>query len=121
LTGLGTAEVRWAYLALTGAVDRRHWRWMWEETHRRDPESGAAATFAMLRFDSRPWLGMITQPALVVIPTRDQLVPPPWQYDLASRLRDVTVVEVNGARHELPWTHADRLVKALDEFLGSPD
>ena len=63
----------------------------------------------------------IAQPSLVVIPTRDQLVPALWQYDLASRLANAAVVEVDGARHELPWTHADQLVKALDEFLGSSD
>ncbi len=119
-TGVGTPEVRWAYLVGTGAVASRFARWMWAETHRRDPEAGAAATFALLRFDARPWIGRITNPTLVVIPTRDQLVPPRWQYDLASRLNDVEIAELDGARHEVPWTHADQLASVISEFLDRP-
>ncbi len=120
VTGVGTSEARWAYLVGTGAVASRFSRWMWTETHRRDPEAGAAATFALLRFDSRPWLGRVANQTLVVIPTRDQLVPPRWQYDMASRLRDVTITELAGARHEVPWTHADQLVSVVSDFLVRP-
>lgn len=118
LTGLGTPEVRWGYLAVTGAVAVRHRRWMWSETHRRDPEAGAAATFALLRFDSSEWLGRLEHETLVVIPTSDQLVPVAWQRHLASRLSNATVVEIEGARHELPWTHAERLVTTIEGFVG---
>ena len=116
VTGVGTPEVRAAYLVLTGAVERKHARWMWEETHRREPESGSAAGLALLRFDSSAWIGRLQQPALVVIPTRDLLVPPAWQYRLAALLADARVVEVEGARHEVPWTHPAELAKALTEF-----
>ena len=109
VTGIGNAEARAAYLLAVGAVEPRHGRWRWEETHRRDPEAGAAASFALLRFDSTPWVGRITVPTLVVIPSRDQLADPRWQYDLAARLPDVTVLELPGALHEAPWTHAGEI------------
>ncbi len=118
LTGIGTPEVRAGYLVLTGAVSPQHARWMWEENRRRDPESGAAASMALLRFDSTSWVGQLDAPALVVIPTRDQLVPPAWQYELAALLKDANVVEIDRGRHELPWTHPDRLVDEVVGFLG---
>ncbi len=118
LTGLGTPEVRAAYLRLTGAVEERHARWLWEETHRRDVDAGAQATLALLRFDSREWVGRIEAETLVVIPTRDQLVPPAWQYHLAGALAAPTVVELIGVRHEAPWTHPERVVDAITGFIG---
>lgn len=117
LTGLGVPEVRSGYLLATGAVEEGHARWLWEETHRRDVDAGAEATMAMVRFDSREYLGRIEVPALVVIPTRDQLLPPAWQYRMAALLRTPTVVELAGARHEVAWTHPERLAEALGAFL----
>lgn len=117
ITGTGTPEARALYLVLTGAVDREHARWLWEENQRRDPEAGAAATFALLRFDSTNWLSRLSMPCLVVIPTKDWLVPPAWQYELAGLLPKAEVVEIEGARHEIPWTHPDRLAAAIEDFL----
>ncbi len=117
LSGTGTPEVRSAYLLAVGVVEPRHARWLWEETHRRDPEAGAAASLALLRFDSRAWLSTVSVPALVIIPTRDQLIPPAWQHDLASRLRQVDLLEIDGARHELPWSHPEAIVGAVERFV----
>lgn len=116
VTGVGTAEVRAGYLLFTGAVEPEHARWVWNETHRRDIEAGAAASFSLLRFDSRTWVGRLSQPALVVIPSRDQLVPNRWQYRLAAGISDARVLELEGARHEAPWTHADVIADGLVEF-----
>lgn len=118
LTGLGTPEVRSTYLRAIGAVEERHARWLWEETHRRDVDAGAQATLALLRFDSRPWVGRLEADTLVVIPTRDQLVHPAWQYELAGVLDHPTVVELVGVRHEAPWTHPERVVDEISAFLG---
>jgi len=118
LTGLGTPEVRSTYLRLTGAVEERHARWLWEETHRRDVDAGAQATLALLRFDSRPWIGSLEAETLVIIPTNDQLVPPAWQYELAGAIGTPTVVELVGVRHEAPWTHPERVVDEISVFLG---
>jgi 3-oxoadipate enol-lactonase len=116
LTGTGTPDVRAGYLLAVGAVEPKHARWLWEETHRRDPDAGAAASLALFRFDGRPHLSRITAPTLVVIPTGDQLVPPDWQRELASLIRNSTIEELAGARHELPWTHAEQLAKLLGAF-----
>lgn len=110
LAGSGTPEVRSLYLLAAGAVESKHARWLWEETHRRDPDAGAQSSFGMLRFDSRDWIGQLKVPATVVIPTSDQLVPAAWQYEMASLL-DARVVEVPGARHELPWTHPELIAE----------
>ena len=118
LTGTGTPEVRAGYLLAVGAVEPKHARWLWEETHRRDPDAGAAASLALFRFDGRPHLSRITAPTLVVIPGNDQLVPPKWQRELASLIKDSRVEEVDGARHELPWSHAEELAKLLGEFFA---
>jgi len=119
LTGSGTPEVRSLYLLATKAVERRHARWLWEETHRRDPDAGAQAAFAMLRFDSRDWIGRLGVPTTVVIPTRDQLVPPTWQYGLAADIGDAVVVEVADGRHELPWTHPDLVSEIIAKAVRS--
>jgi pimeloyl-ACP methyl ester carboxylesterase len=117
ITGFGTSEVRSGYLIARGAVRRRHARWMWRETLRRDVESGAQATFALLRFDSRDWVGKLNVDTMVVIPSADFLVPVSWQHELADAIADAKVVEVEGAGHELVWTHADRVADELREFL----
>lgn len=117
ITGFGTSEVRSGYLIARGAVRRRHARWMWRETLRRDVESGAQATLALLRFDSRDWVGKLNVDTMVVIPTADFLVPVSWQHELADAIADAKVVEVEGAGHELVWTHADRVADELREFL----
>lgn len=119
VVGVGTPEVRSGYLIARGAVEPRHARWVWRETQRRDVESGAQATFALLRFDSRPWIGRLGVDTLVIVPTRDFLVPPTWQYELASLIPGVKLVEVKGAGHELVWTHSNRVVDELRGFLDS--
>ncbi len=118
ISGFGTPEVRSGYLIATGAVRPEHARWVWRETLRRDVESGAQATFALLRFDSTDWVGRLETETMVMVPTADFLVPPRWQYQLASAIPDAKLVEVEGAGHELVWTHTERVVDELREFLG---
>lgn len=118
ISGVGTPEVRTGYLLATGAVEPEHARWLWEEMQRRNPDAGAQATFSLLRFDSRRWVGKIDVPTMVIIPGQDLLVPPAWQYELASLIPGVEVVEIHDARHEVVWTHADRLADEFRNFLG---
>ncbi|MBW3666957.1 MAG: alpha/beta hydrolase [Actinobacteria bacterium] len=117
LTGTGTPEVRTAYLLRMGAVERRHARWLWQETHRRNPEAGAEATLALLRFDCTDWVGRLQVDTLVIIPASDQLVPPRWQYRLAGLIPGARVVEIPDARHEVVWTHPGRVAEAISSFL----
>lgn len=118
LTGLGTPEVRSGYLLSTGAVEARHARWLWEDTHRRNSDAGAQATLAAIRFDSAAWLGKLTVPTTVIVPGRDMLVPVPWQRRLAGMIPDATIREIPEAHHEVVWTHPDRIVDELNDFLG---
>jgi pimeloyl-ACP methyl ester carboxylesterase len=64
-------------------------------------------------------LGKLEAETLVVIPLRDQLVPVSWQYELASMLKDPTVVELSGARHEVPWVNPERLADEIEGFIRS--
>ena len=116
-TGTGTPEVRAGYLLATGAVAAEHGRWLWEETHRRDPDAGAEASRALFRFDSRPWLSQISSPTLVVIPSRDQLIPASWQREMARHIVGAETFEVTGGHHEIPWTHAELLAQRIEKFL----
>ena len=63
-------------------------------------------------------MGRIEADVMVVIPTKDLLVPRSWQYELAGLIPGCRVVEVAGARHEVVWTHAERILEELDSFLG---
>ncbi len=118
ISGFGTPEIRSGYLIAKGAVQPQHARWVWRETLRRDVESGAQATFALLRFDSSDWIGKIDVETKVIIPTGDFLVPPRWQHELAEVIPDVVMVEVPDAGHELVWTHADLVADEIRDFLG---
>ena len=83
-----------------------------------DVESGAQATFALLRFDSSDWIGKLDVETLVMIPGSDFLVPPGWQHALAEAIPGARLLEIPGAGHELVWTHSDRVVDELRSFLG---
>lgn len=116
--GVGTPEVRSGYLIARQAVRAEHSRWIWRETRRRDVESGSQAMFALLRFDSRDWIGKLGIEALVVVPGRDFLVPPKWQRELAEALPGSRLVEIEGAGHEIVWTHPDLIADEIRSFLG---
>lgn len=118
-TGTGTPEVRSGYLLASGAVEREHGRWLWEETQRRDPDAGAEASWALLRFDSRAWLPTLGVPTLVVIPERDQLIPSDWQRGMARLIPHAETVEVVGGHHEIPWSHARLLAQRIESFLAA--
>lgn len=113
-------RISWEYMMRTGAIERRHGRWLWDFLADRDVNLYFEGGYAVLRFDARSWVRRLEVPALVIIPTRDQLVPPAAQYELASLLRDVEVVELVGARHEAILTHSDQFLKAVEGFLSRP-
>jgi len=120
LERVSRVEVSWVwyrYLLLVGAVDPSNERWLWETRMNRDPEMQYRSMFALLRFDSRGWLGRLDMPVLVVISGSDQFVLPSWQREMAGLVKDATVVEVPGARHELPMTHEATVVAAIEDFL----
>ena len=99
-----------------GAFGPQHDRWLWDVMLARDPELNIRALRAIKRFDSRKWVGQITAPALVIIPIRDQILPPRSQYELAALLKNPSVLEL-GARHEAIFTHAAQIADATIEFV----
>lgn len=74
---------------------RRHLGWMMSEWRRNDPWHMSQAGRAISRFDARPWVGAINVPTVVVLTTRDQLVPPRKQRALAEAT-NATVMPVDG-------------------------
>lgn len=117
-TGLELRRAVYSYLLRSGAVDRRHGRWLWDVLTDRDSNLYYEGGFAILRFDSRKWVGGLEVPALVIVPTEDQLIRAEDQYDLADRLPDARLVELVGAKHEAVLTHAEDLAKAIQEFVA---
>lgn len=113
------SALRTAYLQKVGAIQPEHAGWFWAQSISRDPEIYWQSGFAIARFDSREWVGRLTQPALVIITCVDQLMFPRAQYDLAARLPAVTTVEIHDGRHEAPLTHADRFGEAILSFAGT--
>jgi pimeloyl-ACP methyl ester carboxylesterase len=112
------ARIAYHYLLGVGAVDRRHARWMWDSLVGHDMYLYYQAGLAVWRFDSRGWLPRLGTPALVVIPTEDQMMPTGSQRHLAELLTAGRAVDLVGARHEAGLTHADDLVEAIESFLA---
>lgn len=99
-------------------LEPRYGRWMWEALLTRDPTLYYECGNAVWRFDSRPWVGSLDMPTLVVIPDQDQVVPVRTQDDLVQRLNDPIVVRIAGAGHESILTRGDEYVAAIEAFLG---
>jgi len=102
----------------SGAIAPEHLRWLRGSLLRRDPTLYYEAGHAALRFDSRSWIGKLRVPTMVIVPTRDQVVLPGAQYDLAERLHDPTVVELVGARHESIINRAEEYAATVAGFVG---
>jgi Predicted hydrolases or acyltransferases (alpha/beta hydrolase superfamily) len=72
-----------------------------------------------MAFDSRPRLGEIACPTLIVAGSNDQAVPIHHAKMLHDGITGSQLVIVNGADHALIWTHADEFLQVTDEFLGA--
>ena len=72
-----------------------------------------------MAFDSRPRLGEITRPTLIVAGSNDQAVPIHHAKMLHDGITGSQLVIVNGAAHALIWTHTDEFLRVTDEFLGA--
>ena len=75
--------------------------WLEAETRRGDPLAIVQAGRALSRYDARPWASSLGKPAASLVTTKDRLVLPRKQYELARAL-DAHVVEVEGD-HLVPW------------------
>ena len=71
-----------------------------------------------MRFDSRAWVGKLSVPISVVIPTEDLLVPTVAQRELASLIDGAHVVELTGCGHESILTRAKEYIAVIDEVMA---
>ncbi len=85
-----------------GLSDPERAGWLLSELMRHDARDLAEAGRELGRFDSRPWLGGIQAPRAVVLTTRDELVAPRKQRELAGAAR-ARVFEVGLSHLELSW------------------
>jgi 3-oxoadipate enol-lactonase len=94
--------------------------WLVSELERNDPRAIAEAGREMSRFDSRPWIHEIEAPSAVILPRKDQLVPPSFQRQLAQDL-GARLFEVAGD-HTVVGMHPDRyvpvLISAIEDVRG---
>jgi len=80
------------------------------------------AMAALLRFSSHDWIGNVDVPSSVVVTTRDQLVPPTWQYRLGATIPGAKIYEVEADHFTAPMSPSfvRRLREACDHVLA-PD
>jgi pimeloyl-ACP methyl ester carboxylesterase len=77
-----------------------------------EPATVMQAARAVIRFSSHDWASSIDVPTAVVVTTRDQLVPTPRQYRLATSIPGASVFEVEGD-HLACVRDVDRFAPAL--------
>jgi hypothetical protein len=78
--------------------------WLAAEFRRGLARELADAGRALSRYDAQSWAGQLGLPAVMVITTRDRLVRPAKQRELAGALR-ASVIEIEGD-HDLPLVQA---------------
>lgn len=86
--------------------------WIVAELDRGSAEDIAEAGRELGRYDARGWLPSVDVPAAVIVTTRDSLVPPDAQRDLAARVPNALVYEVDGD-HDAVVARRDAFVAAL--------
>jgi pimeloyl-ACP methyl ester carboxylesterase len=91
--------------------------WLMAEMRRGDPGAYIEAGRALSRFDARPYAARLAVPAAMVITTRDRLVPPAKQHQLA-RAVDAEVVELAGD-HLCTWFQPDEFATVLRRAVDS--
>ncbi len=84
-----------------------------------DPRAYRRAMLALGLFDSRPWLGRIQAPTLVVTGERDSTVDPVRQRLLAEGIPGARQVIIPGAGHAVSVDRAEEFNRVLVDFLES--
>ena len=98
-----------------------YWPWLAAEFRRAAARDLVAAGRALSRYDARPWAGQLDVPAAVLVTTRDRLVHPAKQRELAEVLR-ASALEID-ADHDLPLVkggeYADLTRLAVDKVAAA--
>jgi pimeloyl-ACP methyl ester carboxylesterase len=95
--------------------------WLKAELRRGDPEALADAGRALGRYDARPFAGTVDVPTAVVVTTRDRLVRPKKQRQLAAAIPGATAFAI-AADHDACLVKADEFRRvtavALEDVLA---
>jgi pimeloyl-ACP methyl ester carboxylesterase len=94
-------------LKRSGIAINERTAWWLSELMRHQARDAAEAGRELGRFDSRPWLGGVSVPAAIVLTSRDQMVAPAKQRELAQAL--------HAPVFEAPIDHLEVTVRA-DEY-----
>jgi 3-oxoadipate enol-lactonase len=81
-------------------------------------EGYARCCGALETMDLAPDLGRVSAPTLVVIGTEDPSTPPELGRAVAASIPDAQVIEIAGAAHLSPVSHADEFTRVLTDFLA---
>lgn len=100
------------------APDQRTQRWMTEEMRRSDFPAVVEAACAASLFSSRGWVGEVDVPTAVVVTTRDRVVSPARQAELAQVIPGATAHPVD-ADHGACISDPELFVPALAEACRS--
>jgi 3-oxoadipate enol-lactonase len=86
--------------------------WLMGELMRHDPAAMAEAGREMARYNSRPWIGTLPMPVVVLCTSQDDLVPPPDQRALAAAIPGAELIETGGD-HYAVGRHPDYMPNLL--------
>jgi 3-oxoadipate enol-lactonase len=84
------------HIARTHLADTGFGDWARHQMERWDTRTVLQAAAALGRYTGQPWIGEIDVPTSVLVHTRDQLVPPPRQVELASAIPGAVTHYVDG-------------------------
>ncbi|MDQ3781781.1 MAG: alpha/beta hydrolase [Actinomycetota bacterium] len=112
ISSIETTRITEGLLRRKQGIDPAEARWLDHALRRRDPHLYFQAGSAAWRFDSRGWVGGLRIPTVVVVNTRDWVVPTAAQRELAELTKAAEVIEVD-AGHESILTRPDVYVDLL--------
>jgi 3-oxoadipate enol-lactonase len=102
-------------------LDKDRAAWLVNLMASQDRQLMAAAWNETMAFDSRPRLGEIVCPTLIVAGAQDQAVPLHHARMLHEGIGGSQLVVIAGAGHTLIWTHSDEFVQVTEDFLLGSD
>ena len=103
-------------VGVDGAGDERK-TWLTGLIAGQDRDRMIAAWREAMAFDSRPRLGEIHCPTLVLAGSADTAVPFHHAQMLHNGIPGSKLVVIDDAGHGLIWTHTDAFIRSVDEFL----
>ena len=100
-------------------LDKERAHWLGSLIADQDPKLMVTAWREMMAFDSRRRLAEIACPTLSVAASNDRGVPVHHAKMLHDGIAGSQLVIVDGADHALIFTHPEKFLRVIDEFLGA--